>query len=227
MYDDISKYTNIIVNYCKNNFDLKKEKYIEEYKSMAICIIDCIYSLRAKYYSVTVPIIERYAKVFMNNDKYASNNNLKELINNIDNNGGPKIFAENILKNKQQIGGRLKSEVCYDLSKRLLSIGINTIADFNNYENKELLDNIISSVKGIGDAGKNYLYMLTGDQNKCKPDVHIHHFLIDVCGRDFTNIECQIIFQNIVKKLKQDYSKLTVRSLDNIVWEKYQSRNRS
>jgi len=66
-----------------------------------------------------------------------------------------------------------------------------------------------------------------GDPNRCKPDVHIHRCIKNVLGTDVPNNECQILFRETVKKLKDSgYPDLTVRNLDSVIWNKYQ-KNRS
>ena len=95
--------------------------------------------------------------------------------------------------------------------------------DFKNFEKEELLEIVLRSVKGMGDAGINYLFMLAGNPNKCKPDVHIHHCIRDALGVDVSNEECQNIFSEAIVLLNKDYPKLTIRDLDNIIWNEYQS----
>jgi len=149
------------------------------------------------------------------------------LINNIDKIGGSAAFADKILKNHQKIGGKgaiPKSEVCYQLARYLKYLHIETIEDFRNFECQELLEIVIRSVKGMGDAGTNYLFMLAGDPGRCKPDVHIHHCVKDACGRDVTNEECQELFTDAVSMLKDRHPGLTVRGLDSIIWNKYSQK---
>ena len=110
----------------------------------------------------------------MEGNTYDKGDTLEKFISNIDDNGGSELFAQNILKNKQQLGGNIKSFVCYELARKLLLLGINDLESFQNYRSLEILEIVISSVKGIGSAGMNYLFMLAGDPNRCKPDVHIH-----------------------------------------------------
>lgn len=212
------------VNFCRNNLDLTSSLYAEPYKSFSVIIIDCIYSLRAKYFAVTVPVVNRYADKFMNGDSHAGGNNITDFIKHIDESGGCVAFAHDILKNHQQLSGRFKSEVCYELAKKLASIHIETIDDFQNFQYAEILESVIRSVKGIGDAGLNYLFMLAGDPNRCKPDVHIHHCIKDACGYDISNDECQKLLTAAVAKLKSQYSNMTVRLLDGIIWKKYQAQ---
>lgn len=130
------------------------------------------------------------------------------------------------MKNNQKLSGRLKSDICYELARKLRLLKIETIEDFNNFENTEILEITISSVKGIGPAGLNYLFMLAGDPDRCKPDVHIHRFIYDAIGENVTDEECQTLLTSAVKILKKEYRNITVRTLDSIIWNKYQISNK-
>ena len=219
------KFTKQFVEYCQNNFNLEEcENY--HYQSLSVCIIDCVYSLRAKYYSMTIPVVERYAERYMNKNKNASGDTLSMFIQRINDKGGTISFEEEVFMNHQKIGGVSKAEVCYQLARYLRYLDIDTLEDFRNFEAPELLEIVIRAVKGIGDAGVNYLFMLAGDVNRCKPDVHIHHCITDACGYDISNEECQILFAEAVKCLNEKYPQLTVRSLDGIIWRWYQSKSK-
>lgn len=219
------RFTSQFIEYCKQNLDLEEsESY--NYHSLSICIIDCIYSLRVRYESVTTEIVKRYADCYMNGDKNAPGDTVSMLIQHIEEAGGPKKFADDIIDDHHKLGGKSnipKEEVCYQLAKYLQYLHIDTIGDFRNFESPELLEIVIRAVKGIGDAGVNYLFMLAGDQNRCKPDVHIHHCIRDSCGSDISNEECQQLFTEAVHLLNEQYPNLTVRRLDGIIWRKYQS----
>ncbi len=211
------------VNYCKQNFDLNGALYAETYYSLPICLIGCVYSLRAKYFLVCVPVVKRYAFAYMGTNCQSASDTLSDFVKHIDEAGGCGEFAEKVLKNKQKLSGRLKTEICYELAQNLLALNINTLEDFRNFPNTAILENAIKMVKGIGQAGLNYLFMLAGDPNRCKPDVHIHHCVKDALGKDISDSECQELFTSAVALLKKDYPSLTVRKLDGIIWEKYQA----
>ena len=161
---------------------------------MSICIIDCVYSLRAQYESTTKKFVERYANRFMNGNVNADTDQLTDFVNHIEDAGGPEIFARDVFKNMQKSGGVLKSEVCLTLERYLRYLQINTVEDFRKFECPELLEIVIRSVKGIGDA----------------------------CGRDFENEKIQEIFANAVRNLSVEYSGLTAAMLDGMIWRKYQ-----
>lgn len=215
------------IDFCINKLDLNSVHYAQPYQSLSVCILDCVYSLQARYFSSTVPVVERYAAKYMNGDRFAAGDTLEDLMNNITAAGGYAAFASNVLQNKQKLARQLKSQVCFELARKLNLLHINTKEDFQNFDSVEILEIVINSVKGIGTAGLNYLFMLAGDPNRCKPDVHIHHCIKDACGRDVSDYECQILLTDAVSALRKTYPYLTVALLDSIIWQKYQIRNRN
>ena len=220
------RFTERFTNYCKRNLVLQ-ESAITNYQSLPVCLIDCIYSLRTKYYSVTVPIVNRYADRYMDGNVESTKDTITNLIKRIEDCGGPQEFADSVLKNHQELGGNAhipKENALLQLATYLRLLHIETIEDFRSFESPELLEIVVRAVKGMGDAGANYLFMLAGDPNRCKPDVHIHHCIRDACGEDVSNDECQVIFQETVDIFKTEYPTLTVRGLDGIVWRHYQAK---
>ena len=67
-------YTAKFVEFCRNNVHIERTTSI--YQSLPICIIDCVYSLRTKYKSVTVPIVHRYADSYLKGDVIGTEDNL-------------------------------------------------------------------------------------------------------------------------------------------------------
>ena len=208
------------VDFTKANLDLTAKHYAEPYGSLGPCVLDCIYSLRTKYFRVTVPVVERYGAAFMGGKVHNAGYTLSDFISHIKRSGGTKKFAEDILKNRQVLSGRIKSETCLELSEKLVSVGIETKQDFSNF-NQIILEQIMRQVKGIGDAAVNYMFMLAGDSNRCKPDVHIHHCIRDAIGHDISNADCQNLLSEAVKELKADYPNITIALLDSFIWSKY------
>jgi hypothetical protein len=209
--------------YCESTFDLSAQSDYG-YQSLSVCLLDCVYSLRARYYDVTVPLVQRYANMFMNGDPHGSGDTVSMLLHRMDD-IGHLAFAERVLINHQKLGGKKhipKEEVCYQLARYLRDLHIETIEDFQNYESQEILEIVIRAVNGLGDAGVNYLFMLAGDPNRCKPDVHIHHCIRDACGHDISNEDCQTLFTDAVTILRVQHPNLTVRDLDGIIWRAYQ-----
>lgn len=220
---DIQKF----IEYCNRILDFSNIDSQYSYKSLPVCVIDCVYSLRAQYFSTTVPVVDRYAEMYLQGDKFTSVDTLKDFMDRVDQSGGCEKFADAVLQNKQSLSGRRKTEICYELAKKMLDLlSINTLEEFQSYEKPELLDIVLRSVKGFGDAGINYLYMMAGDSSKCKPDVHIHHCIRDAIGKDVSNEQCQYILTKAVESLVAEHPHLTVRCLDGLIWNKYQIGNR-
>ena len=213
-------------HYCLINFEteLKNVRKIERYQSLTICILDCVYSLRAKYFAVTVPVLQRYADTYMEGNLYAAQDTLSDFIAHIREFADCAAFARDVLKNNQVLSGRNKAEVCYEIATKLHELlNMDTFDDFRYFEKETLLEIVLRSVKGMGDAGVNYMFMMAGDPNRCKPDVHIHRCIKNALGIDVPNDECQILFRETVKILKDSgYHDLTVRNLDSVIWNKYQ-----
>ena len=210
--------------FCQTELDLTTQSDYG-YQSLSVCILDCVYSLRAKYYSVTVPIVERYAAKYMNGAPYAAGDTVSMLLGRMEEQGGPEAFATNVLGNHQKLGGKRKipkEMVCHQLARYLRDLHIETLEDFRTFESQEILEIVIRAVDGLGDAGANYLFMLAGDPDRCKPDVHIHHCVRDACGCDLSGDECQQLFTDTVGLLRKTHPNLDVHGLDGIIWRKYQ-----
>ena len=90
--------------YCEQHFNLDHVANYN-YQSLTVCLLDCVYSLRTKYFSVTLPIVDRYADKYMNGNRNSPGDTVNNLLLRINENGGPEGFANNILKNHQKIGG--------------------------------------------------------------------------------------------------------------------------
>ena len=164
--------------------------------------------------------------MFMNGNPHATGDTISMLLRRMDD-IGHLAFAERVLINHQKLGGKKhipKEEVCYQLARYLRDLHIETIEDFQHFESQEILEIVIRAVNGLGDAGVNYLFMLAGDPNRCKPDVHIHHCIRDACGHDISNEDCQTLFTDAVTILHTQHPNLSVRGLDGIIWRAYQIR---
>ena len=100
--------------HCESSFDLTTQSEYG-YQSLSVCILDCIYSLRAKYYAVTIPIVERYANLYMNGDSQAPGDTVSMLLQRMDE-IAHQTFVEKVVQNHQKLGGRTqipKEDVCY------------------------------------------------------------------------------------------------------------------
>ena len=103
------EYAELFAKYCDENYDLGNIPQILSYESLSICIIDCVFSLRAKYYQHTVPVICKYADKYLNGNIYSSSDTITSFIKHIDEYGAVE-FAKTILKNNQRSGAFLRQK---------------------------------------------------------------------------------------------------------------------
>ena len=119
----------------------------------------------------------------------------------------------------QRISGELKADNVYKWAVILQKNGIENFDDFRKKMNEDI-EKELKSVKGQGGEGValQYLYMLCGDDDKCKPDTHLLRFLSNALGRDVKANEAQGLMEQVVDFLKSEYSQMKVRLLDYTIW---------
>ena len=93
--------------------------------------------------------------------------------------------------------------------------------DFASYDEPNFLEHSLRYVKGVGNAAVDYLFMMAGDNNRVKPDVHIHRCIKDSIGYDVSDAQCQVLFREVSNEIIEDRSYATPRYLDGIVWQYY------
>ena len=209
----------LLLDYIKNTIHIKETNMPNYYRCLPICILDDIFSLQAHYETMTLPAVKRYARRFLNGDLYTANYSIDDFIKDVDEVGFEYLM--NSVLNRQVVGGKRKIVVCYEVAKTLQKLGIQTMEDFASYDDKEFLEHSIRYVKGVGNAAIDYLFMMAGDNNRVKPDIHIHHCILDATGVNVSDAECQTLFKEVSEELKKEYPFITPRYLDGLVWAYY------
>ena len=205
--------------------ELPKEYY---YSSLVFCILDAVFSMGVRYTS-TEKVVERYANKYGLNrytfEKSDTEHTIKDFITNINSVNDIYKFTVEILKNRQRTStknGILKAQACYDVANVFIKHGINTLNDFRNLsrEQQVVLDKDILNIKGQGSGIMlKYLYMLAGSEDICKPDRHIRRFVEPILGENSTDEEIQKLFIYACNEMKKDFPRITVRLLDNKIWD--------
>lgn len=187
------------------------------YDSLVLAILDAVFSLRARY-KCALNVVDKFSSTENSIERSKRSTPIEDLLKY---EGKGESLAD-FVGNKQKISGVLKADICINLAKELERYGIKDKESFNKY-NEHALMTIIKNVKGIGDAGARYLFMLLGDDNKCKPDVHIRKCMNDVFGLTPSDVDCQKIMEEAVKTLQKDPAlcNLTVKKLDHFIWTLY------
>ena len=215
-------------DYCERKLSIagKSDPNLDFYKSLPLCILDAVYSIGVKY-SSTAKVTERYIKHYeldISRDVAGSNEHtIKDFLKNIENAGGAKAFAEEVVHNRQRTSSRngiLKAEACELVAKVFESHGINTLSDFANYDKKDELDKDILAVHGQASGVMlRYLYMLSGDDKRIKPDRMIQRFVEGFDPTIKSHDELQELVSRAAEVLKSKYPSMTPRFLDHIIWE--------
>lgn len=215
----MTKEANLLKGFIVNNIGLQEIVLPNYYHSLAVCILDDIYSLNARYASA-LNAVKRYANHYLNGDLYTADYSIDQFVQDLEQDGLDNII-ENIVKNRQMIGKRRKLYVCYDVAKLLQKLNIQTLDDFHNYHDLDYLDYSLRKIKGIGNAAIDYLFMMVGDDDRVKPDIHIHRCIRDAIGYEVSDEMCQILFKEVSDNLIKSNPKATPRFLDGIVWQYY------
>lgn len=204
---------------CESEFDLSNAKLPMEYfySNLVFAVLDAVFSIGARYAAVK-NVVNNYSKYIIMDNEHRISDFIKVYEEH-----GSKKMAEEIIKNKQRTSSRngiLKIDACYEIAKILKSYDIETKKDFNIKINEELISEILQ-VKGQGSGIMlKYLIMLVGDDNVCKPDRHIRRYVAPFLGEKATDQDIQNLFTEAVKILKIKYPNITVRLLDNRIWNK-------
>ena len=207
----------------KNNGDPFKNFY----KSLPICILDAVFSIGVRYKSVTNTVnsyIDTFGLPKTCEVESSDEHTINSFLDNIGKYETIEAFAKDALHNMQRTSsqnGILKAEACRDVALVCKNHGINTLKDFREYADKKSLDCDIRAVKGQSSGIMlKYLYMLAGDESIVKPDRHVIRFIQENSDSPVkSQEEIQLVMEQATSILRNTYPKLTVRYLDNLIWD--------
>ena len=216
-------------NYCERKLSIagKSDPNLDFYKSLPLCILDAVHSIGVKY-SSTAKVTERYIEYYdldiSRSFAGANEHTIKDFLKNIENAGGAKAFAEKIVRNRQRtssINGILKAEACEMVARVCEKHGIDTLADFNNYDKKDALDKDILAVHGQSSGVMlKYLRMLAGNNNLIKPDRMVKRFVAGFSSTITSDEELQeLVSRAATEVLNLKHPNMTTRLLDYLIWE--------
>lgn len=185
--------------------------------SLALCIIDSLYSTGSHYTSV-VNVINRYKAKYP-----AGKHGPEDLLHSIDDAGGARKWAEDVVKNVKPAhtrrGALLKAEIIERAAKLMKCLKINTVEDFRRAVEGDRYDNPVrdgwlklpSQSSGVT---YNYMLLLAGLPS-IKPDRMVLRFLADALGED-----ADLSKNRAVELLERTATRMNVdaRALDHIVW---------
>ena len=206
------------------------------YNHLPLCVINAVWSIGVKYEGVENVVMRYYnkRKLVPYRDKRLQETSQYP---DTDNQESISVFlqyltqysfdelSENIFKNHQRTSsknGILKAEAVVRFATVLSKYSVNYFQDISvNIENNELFKLEIRNIPGQKSGiSLDYFFMLSGDDNKIKPDRMIKRFLAKPLKKDENTISI-IDTQNACQRLYSllnDKQITSVRHLDNIIW---------
>ncbi len=229
MNEQIIKTTEIqqLIDLCKRNLDLANAKLGEEYyyASLPLCVIDAVFSVGVTYES-TRRVVMRFCDEVNRQKKRDDSSSTLELsitdfIGMYDE-CPPQMMADNVYQNRQRTSPRngiLKAEAALRVAQTLKNAGAEFKADVFKIDNPAKFEAGFKEIPGQGSGiSLRYFYMLSGSDDEIKPDRMIRRFIEAAITREPKIEECLPLLLSTCKMLKTEYSDLTPRSLDYLIW---------
>jgi hypothetical protein len=212
----------IIADFCKKNLGLANYKLGDEfsYKSLALCVIDVIFSIGVKYSSVTNTIQRIKSKI-----PEADSLTISDLLKSYDYYSIEGMVNE-IFGNRQRTSTRngiLKAEAVQRFCRVLLDFDVNQINDVEKVIANKDFEAEIKSIPGQSSGiSLVYFYILTGAKDYVKPDRMIQRFLSATLNRKVKESECQRLIFGASLIIEKEYPEIRASIIDHLMW-KYQS----
>jgi hypothetical protein len=188
-------------------------------QSLALCVVDAVFSLRATY-AATTAALGRYRAVRCASGAEPEADGLRDLVATVEASGGPVAAAGPALFGNRGYApgtarrgreGVLKSEAIYRAAVSMLDIGIDRIEDLRS----DLTGGRAAwlGVRGLGWVSWDYLLMLTGDDG-VKADTMVQRFVAGALGLPSVTGERA---KTAVTDAAAD-SSIDARVLDHAIW---------
>jgi len=220
-----------ITEHCSQVLDLNNARLHDEYfyQSLSLCIIDSVYSIRARYETVRQVVI-RYCNHFnlrrirenrAHIPPIESQESIVLFLQKIQE-YGIEAFASDIFRNRQRTSTRngiLKSEAVFRFARVLERYHVNYFQNVADVIEDIDFENEIRQIPGQRSGiTLKYFFMLSGSDNLIKPDTMILRFLSNILVRPVTSHEAQTCLTEVTDGLRVLYPHITPRLLDQTIW---------
>ncbi|HLK58463.1 MAG TPA: DUF4268 domain-containing protein, partial [Chthonomonadaceae bacterium] len=196
------------------------------WRSGVFALVDCIFSARARYERVVLPMLkERLARRLPDDPTLR----FSDFVADIDSFKEDKFdrYATSVL-NRQKLAGRLKVEVAYEAARFFAKRGSETMYSLQSKGPKleeMILGELRSHVRGIGPALGNYLMILLGDESRVKLDGRLVTFLTRELGWSLNPmIPADYERTTEVFRVSADMLSTTAARLENAIWRYEESK---
>ncbi len=189
--------------------------------SLALCAIDSVYSLAAKY-QATTNVVTRYRVA---RGAAAETDSLANLVNAIDAVGGPYDAAESLFENRNVAPGThtLKSVALYNTAHRMVAFGYSTTqqlrAAVETVEGLDAVGRVWRREPGLGYASWTYVAMLAGVEG-----VKVDRMILRYVGRALGSGDVSKKRITTAVTGAAAHFGVTVSELDNAIWRRESGR---
>lgn len=223
-----------IADHCKRVLDLANAKLSEEffYNSLALCVIDAVFSLGISY-TATRNVVKNFCsklkiKMFRHHGskypKIESQFSMEALLSLYQDHSFEEL-ADIIFKNHNRTSPRngiLKSEAVFRFASVLHTFGVNYFQDIPLVIESSNFESSIRKIPGQSSGlSTKYFYMLAGGEDFIKPDRMIIRFVESVIQEKVDSDKTYSLILDALTILKKEFPALTPRMLDHEIW-KYQ-----
>lgn len=188
--------------------------------SLALCALDSVFSLRARYAAVE-GVLRRYRAYRRSYGADPEADGGPELLTAIARCGGPEEAAEKLFGNRSKAPGTdvLKAVAVEQGTRALVELGVRTAADLRiaNPARRAEARRAWTGVKGLGPISWDYLLMLVGEDG-VKADTMVRRFVARATGqREVAAVRARAAVGEAARLLK-----VSSKALDHAIW-RYES----
>lgn len=184
------------------------------HQSVALSILDSIWSMGVNYDKHVLPLIGRYRKFRLAEGADPEKDSAADLVAVFDRLGGPNEFIREIAKNRQRtstLSGILKAEAVLLAAQGIETLGLATPTEV--VRSQDLVKEVWVQIKGQRSGiSFGYFMMLLG-QEGVKPDRMIIRFLEKPLTRKVSPDEARELLAEVAQKL--NHSQI---QLDHTIW---------
>ena len=184
------------------------------HQSVALSILDSIWSMGVNYDKHVVPVIDRYRNFRCNEGADPEKDSAADLVSVFDRVGGADGFVKDLAKNRQRtstLSGILKGEAVLIAARAIKNLGLVRPADV--VLSQDAVEKVWLKIKGQSSGiSFGYFMMLLG-QEGVKPDRMIIRFLNKALSRKVSPDEARTILAEAAIRLN-----LSQIQLDHAIW---------
>jgi hypothetical protein len=227
----------VLAAYCESVFVLDSLSLPEEYgyRSLPLCVIDCIYSINASYAS-TRNVVKRYCEHYHLEPYWCGRYGLppKESQESVQSFAdkimdiGVERFMTDVFQNEQMTSTRSgirKAEAVLQVAELLIRHRVNYLQDVLKVVSDPDFEREFRSIPGQrSGVSFNYFLMLAGSDDLAKPDRMIIRFIEQAVGRKVSPDEAVTLIQSACNLINVKHPSLNPKTLDHVIWEYQRSR---